>query len=148
MARKLTPIDPPMAVDAKDIGKSRAVLRSGAAATSAKADLVFGTYRVEAQPLREKPTPSGDLLWSMGHPAEVAPSQAVWGRGKWELTIAFTISNLTDKTVSIHDIRAHMYYVSGIEIPLLMVIHRARIELTQDNSIFSDGRGFVSSVVT
>jgi hypothetical protein len=79
----------------------------------------------------------------MGHPDEVAPSQAVWGRGKWELTIAFTVGNLTSQTISIHDIRAHVYYVSGIEMPLLMVIHRARIELTQDNSIFSDGRGFV-----
>jgi tetratricopeptide (TPR) repeat protein len=140
---KITPYDPPIPVDGQDMGKSRAKGLPAVEGQSRGADIAFGTFELNDPLLREKPTPGGSTLWSMGHPDEVAPSQAVWGRGKWELTIGFTLHNLTVQTISLHDIRAHVYYVTGVEVPLAMMIHRARIELAQDNSLFSTGRGFI-----
>jgi tetratricopeptide (TPR) repeat protein len=140
---KITPFDPPVPVDGKATRKSRAESRPATAGGAGESTIVFGTFQVQAKPLREKPTPSGHFLWSMGLPDEIAPSQAIWGRGRWELTVGFTVHNLTPQTISLHDLRAHVYYATGVEMPLMMVIHRARIELTQDNSIFSDGRAFI-----
>jgi tetratricopeptide (TPR) repeat protein len=142
-SEKFTPYDPPIPVDGQDMGKSRAKGLPAVEGQSRGADIAFGTFELKYGLLREKPTPGGSVLWSMGHPDEVAPSQAVWGRGKWELTIRFTLHNLAVQTISVHDIRAHVYYVTGIEVPLGMMIHRSRIELAQDNSLFSTGRGFI-----
>lgn len=139
----MDPFNPPIPVSVKRSGKSKRTPEGQLISKSGESALTFGTYHLAAKPLREKPTPSEELLWSMGRPDEVAPSQAIWGRGKWELTIGFTLHNSQQSSVSVHDIRAHVYYVSGVEMPLAMVIHRARIELTEDNSIFSDGLGFL-----
>ena len=113
---KITPFDPPVPVDYKTTRKSRAELRRATEGGAGESTIVFGTFQLQGKPLREKPTPSGRFLWSMGQPDRIAPSQALWGRGRWELSIGFTVHNLTTQTISLHDVRAHVYYVTGVEI--------------------------------
>jgi tetratricopeptide (TPR) repeat protein len=75
----------------------------------------------------------------MGDPREVAPSAALWGRSKWELHVLLTVRNGLSRDVTIHDLHANTYLVDGFERPLAMMVHRARVEISLDNSITADG---------
>jgi hypothetical protein len=79
----------------------------------------------------------------MGDPNEVAPSGALWGRAKWQLHLLFTLYNDAAYPVSVFDLHSHVYYLTGVERPLTMMIHRARIGLTQDNSLLSSGKSII-----
>src|ERR1043166_5751079 len=94
-------------------------------------------------PLRDKPVPDeGTEVWS-GWPAdERAPSTVLSGRLKWELRIFFALENYHREPLSVFDIHSHVYFASGQTMPLAMVIHRACVELSQDNSILTSDMEF------
>jgi tetratricopeptide (TPR) repeat protein len=119
-------------------GKSR--LLETVAPPAHAGSLAITTDGLSAVRLNHKPTPELSLTeWSMGDPREVAPSSALWGRSKWELHVLLTVRNGLPTDLTIHDLHANTYHVDGFETPLAMMVLRARIEISLDNSITADG---------
>src|SRR5260370_6883206 len=106
--------------------------------------LLFVTDGVKAFMMQPRAILGEDSTFgSMGDPYETAPSAALWGRAKWQLHILFTLYNESAYTLSVFDLQSHCYLVTGVERPLAMPIHRARIGLTQDTPLLSSGKTIV-----
>jgi hypothetical protein len=103
----------------------------------------FVTDGVSVRPLLAWKRPSPEAcVWSMGDPHNSAPSTFLWGRARFELHIYFSIWNRGSMHATLVDVRSRLYEVSPFRRPLACVVHRARIELLQGNSILPTGRTY------
>jgi hypothetical protein len=132
----LKALETPIDVFSKRLGRSPVAIRSGTPSDLVSDQIHFVTLKTEATFISEKIDLCPEAtLCAIGPSVDGGVSPYGWGKGKWKLTIHFSVFNATKTTCVVYDIHAKVYNKLRHTVPLATVGHSQAIELACDNSI-------------
>jgi hypothetical protein len=136
----MTILDLPITVHKSQLSKSKVGDKRSSSRITGDLDLIFVTNDVQALLISQHSQPQLEAQLSY---TPSSPSSKFSPGEKWELCIFCTLYNSTNIRLSVYDIHAHVYHVATHVRPLLMIGWAPRVELTQDNSILTQGKRFL-----